>query len=105
MRSSILLTALLSAASACAQVPPATPNPSQGPPTMAGGTPEARAQARARLIAADTDKDGRWNKVEWVAAGRRAEGFVLLDLDGDGFITQAELEQGRASLRARRTPA
>jgi hypothetical protein len=72
---------------------------------MAGGNPEARAEARAKLIAADTNKDGKWDKVEWTAAGRREQGFALLDTNGDGFITQAELEEGRARMRARRTPA
>jgi hypothetical protein len=79
---------LLIAAAANAQTPPA-----------------GAAEARAKLAAADTNKDGKWDKAEWTAAGRRERGFQMLDADGDGFVTQAELKDGMAKMQARRAAA
>ncbi|MFN4176536.1 EF-hand domain-containing protein [Phenylobacterium sp.] len=50
----------------------------------------------------DTDGDGAVSKAEWVAAGRPAERFDIVDRDKDGKITAAELEAAFAAMRQRR---
>ncbi len=57
-------------------------------------TPAALAEARAKLLAADTDHDGKWSKAEWLAAGRRERGFDFMDADKNGSVTPAELQSG-----------
>lgn len=64
--------------------------------------PAAMADARSRLVAADTNQDGKWDKAEWLAAGRREMGFTFIDADKDGFVTQDELKAGMERMRARR---
>ena len=54
--------------------------------------PDAAAAARARMIAADTNKDGKWSLVEWTAAGRREMGFNFCDTGKDGMVDPAELK-------------
>lgn len=77
----LLALALLAATPAFAQdTPPSTP--------------------RERLIAADANKDGKWNKQEWLAAGRREMGFAMLDADKDNFVTQQELMEGMKRMQA-----
>lgn len=95
MRSLIILAAMMPATLAQAQTPPPVA-PSAAPPANA-----ATGDARARLMAADANKDGNWDKSEWLAAGRRERGFQMLDADSDGFVTQAELKDGMAKLQAR----
>lgn len=81
MRLALVITAALLAAPALAQQPaPATP--------------------RERLMAADANKDGKWSKAEWLAAGRREMGFNLLDADKDGFVSQPELAEGMKRMQA-----
>ena len=53
------------------------------PPADAAGM----ADARAKLMAADANKDGRRDKNEWIAAGRREMGFVFMDVDKDSLVT------------------
>ncbi len=88
MRHLLLATALIVATPApvIAQTPQPTATPTAGA--------DRRDEARAKLIAADTNKDGKWDKTEWLAAGRRERGFNFLDGNGDGFVTPAELKTG-----------
>jgi EF hand len=88
MRLTCLAIALLTATMAAAQPAPA--------PAPAAGSP---ADAQARLLAADANKDGKWDKPEWLAAGRRAQGFAFLDTDKDGFVSREELKAGIARMR------
>jgi hypothetical protein len=86
----ILPILLLLAAPAFAQdpsAPPAAPAPGQSP-------------AAQRLMSADANKDGKWSKDEWLAAGRREMGFNLLDADKDGFVSRPELAEGMKRMRA-----
>ena len=46
--------------------------------------------------ATDTNKDGAISKAEWDAAGRRPEGFAMMDADKDGKVTR---EEGRAAMQ------
>ena len=79
-----LALSLLTAAPALAQTPPAA----------------APASPRERLLAADANKDGKWSKEEWLAAGRREMGFNMIDADKDGFVTQPELIEGMKRMQA-----
>jgi hypothetical protein len=68
--------------------------------TPALAQPAAPATPRERLIAADANKDGKWSKEEWLAAGRREMGFAMIDADKDGFVTQPELMEGMKRMQA-----
>ena len=82
MRAFILAAALLAGAAtaqnALAQIALAQPAPADSP--------------RAKLMAADANKDGKWDKAEWLAAGRREMGFSFCDTGKDGFVDPAELK-------------
>lgn len=49
----------------------------------------------------DKNGDGVLTKDEWLAAGRREEGFARVDADHDGKVTPAELKDAIARLRQR----
>ena len=70
------------------------------PAAAQNAAPPAPSAARERLAAADSNKDGKWSKVEWTAAGRREMGFNLLDGNKDGFVSQAELLDGLKRMQA-----
>ena len=49
----------------------------------------------------DTDKDGRISRAEFAAAhDGKDEKFAAHDPDGDGFITQAEMDKHHADMKA-----
>ena len=69
------------------------------------GTPSAQGPApadiaRAKLIDADANKDSKWNKAEWLAAGRREMGFAFCDTNKDDLVDQAELKSCAEKARA-----
>jgi hypothetical protein len=85
MRLPIMITMLLTATAVVAQ----TPAP----------TPEQVAKARegaAKMAAADANKDGKWDKAEWAAAGRKPMGFGYADTNKDGFVSTDELKAAAA---------
>ncbi len=55
----------------------------------------------AFLSVTDTNKDGKIDRAEWVAAGHREQGFDFLDADGSGTLDRAEVSRGLALLRSR----
>jgi EF hand len=96
----MLIAALFAISGAASAQTPAAPAPAAPDAPPPGG-----AEARAKLMAADANKDGKWDKAEWLAAGRRERGFQMIDADSDGFVTQAELKDGMARMQARRAGA
>jgi len=99
MMRALVIASIFAASAAFAQpAPPAPPANPAATADSAAGT----ADARAKMMAADTNKDGKWDKTEWVAAGRREMGFVFMDADKDGFVTSAELKAGMARMQAMR---
>jgi hypothetical protein len=76
---------------------PALAQPADGaPPAGAGAGPRDPA---ARFAAMDTNKDGTISKDEWVAAGRREQGFDRIDANHDGKITPEEMAAARPARR------
>lgn len=64
------------------------------------GVASAQMPAPADLIKNwDKNGDGGVSKDEWVAAGRPAERFDVVDADKDGKITAPELEAAMAAMR------
>ena len=64
-------------------------------PAVAGALAQGPAPAdiaRAKLVAADANKDSKWDRAEWLAAGRREMGFAFCDTNKDDFVDQAELK-------------
>ena len=62
----------------------------------------AQAPSPADIIKAwDKNGDGVVSKDEWVAAGRPAERFDIVDQNHDGKITVEELTAAMAAMRAR----
>ena len=71
-----------------------------GGPAMAGDSP--RSDAPHDTMRADTDGDGRVSRAEAEAAGSKksTEWFDKLDTNKDGYVTQDEISQARATRRA-----
>ena len=66
------------------------------------GSALAQMPAPADIVKAwDKDGDGAVSKEEWVAAGRPAERFDIVDADHNGKVTVAELEAAMAAMRQR----
>lgn len=72
----------------------ATPALAQQP-----AAPQAKA---AGWRAADKNSDGVLDKSEWLAAGRREQGFAFIDADKDGKLTRDEIRAGREKMRQMR---
>ena len=68
----------------------------------AAGAASAQMPAPADMIKAwDKNSDGGVSKDEWVAAGRPAERFEMVDANKDGKVVAAELEAAMAVMRQR----
>lgn len=66
----------------------------------AGGAARAQMPSPADIIKAwDKNGDGAVDKQEWVAAGRPAERFDLVDANHDGKVTAEELQAAMAKMR------
>ncbi len=85
-----------------AQNLPAGAPPIAVPDADAGLPRPDGAAMRQRLMAMDTDHDGKFSKAEWLAGGRKERGFDIMDANHDGFITMDELKAGREKMRAMR---
>lgn len=79
---------------AAAAIAAAGPAQAAQPAAQPGAQPAdpAAAAARAKMIAADANKDGKWSLAEWTAAGRREMGFGFCDTSRDGLVDAAELK-------------
>jgi len=65
---------------------------------LAGAGGAAAQPSAADIIKQwDTNKDGVVDKAEWVAAGRPAERFDVVDANHDGKITAEELAAAMAA--------
>jgi Ca2+-binding EF-hand superfamily protein len=71
-----------------------------GGPAMAGDSP--RSDTPHDTLRADTDGDGRVSRAEAEAAGSKksSQWFEKLDADKDGYVTQEEVSQAKATRRA-----
>lgn len=64
------------------------------------GAAAAQMPAPADIVKTwDKDGDGAVSRAEWLAAGRPAERFDLVDADKDGKVTPAEMEAAIAAMR------
>lgn len=104
MKKSLLLAALLTAASAAFAQTASTPAPapansgavspeSADKPRQDGhgrhGRMDAKKMAEHHLAKLDTDKDGKVSRQEYLA--RQSEAFSKADANADGFVTPEEM--------------
>ncbi len=93
----------------------ATAAGSEGSADEASAAAEPRAERRqrgergggggqpgARLLEADTDKNGLISKEEWSVAGRPEQIFTMFDTNADGNLNMDELREGVRKIRERR---
>ena len=73
----------------------AAPVLAQAAPQASGGQPP-QGRGGKFFDATDTNKDGALSREEWIAAGRKPEGFAMMDLNKDGKVTR---EEGREAMR------
>lgn len=61
---------------------------------------KANHEGACGMAKMDTDKDGRLSRAEFNAAHKGEENkFAAHDIDGDGFITQAEMDTHHAAMK------
>jgi hypothetical protein len=98
----LLIASVLFSAPAPAQTPQAQTPQAQTAQAAAPTLPNTAngSDQIAKLLAADANKDGKWDLAEWLAAGRRERGFRFLDTNKDGFLTADEIKAGVERLRA-----
>lgn len=68
-----------------------------------GGEPAPQRPAGALPAGLDADGDGAVTRAEWLAAGRREQGFAFLDSDRNGSLDPRELRSGLERLRQGRS--
>ena len=61
-------------------------------------------KARDALAKADANGDKQYSKAEWLAAGRQARNFDLLDANKDGVVTAGEIRAAAVAATAARKP-
>jgi uncharacterized low-complexity protein len=68
---------------------------------MCGGKQAAPKAAHHGMADMDSDKDGKLSRAEFAAAhGGKDDKFAAHDGNGDGFITQAEMDAHHAQMKA-----
>jgi hypothetical protein len=107
VKTSLLALPALACAATLAWMQPALAQTTMAPPAAGGITMDQFvARQTARIMAADTDGDGRVSRAEMAAMsgkyGRTAleQRFHRLDLNGDGILTPDERMAARSRQRA-----
>ena len=79
----------------------ATPKAQSGEGKCGGGMAKAKDhEGKCGMARMDTDKDGRLSRSEFAAAHKGSdEKFAEHDGNGDGFITQAEMDAHHATMK------
>lgn len=95
----MLVAAVLAPASACAKPANQATSSKHGATASASGVTLSTFVARheRKMLAADTDGDGKVSRAEFLAAAKAGKGnpakrFAKLDTNGDGMLDKAEID-------------
>lgn len=90
---------MLSPAAACAKPVDRAPSPIRETATSAAGVPlqDFIKRRENRLLAKDTDGDGKVSKAEFLSAAKAGKGdpakrFAKIDRNGDGMLDKSEID-------------